>query len=201
MSTLSAAILTASPPDHTYPITVEPTDSLQWFALRDLKRANALRPAWRELSDEGFDVFTPTRRIATRRRGRTELSTIAVIPDLLFVHSTRNRLDPRIASTPTLQYRFVKGLAHCQPLTVPTRQMDTFMRAVSAASPDSIQYLTPDQITPAMYGREVVIVGGPMDGICGRLLSRRGLRTPRLLISIPTLTASITISPEYIKMI
>lgn len=181
-------------------ITAETTDSLQWFALRDLKRANALKPAWRELREEGFDVFTPTCQVASRRKGRTELLEIAIIPDLLFVHTSRTRLDPRIASTPTLQYRFVKGLAHCEPLTVPAKQMDTFMRAVSAASPSEIQYLTPDQVTPSMYGREIVIVGGPMDGITGRLLSRRGLRTPRLLISIPNLTASITISPEYIRV-
>lgn len=31
----------------------------QWFVMRDLKRANAKLPAYKQLEEAGFRVFTP----------------------------------------------------------------------------------------------------------------------------------------------
>lgn len=39
-----------------------------WFVMRDLKRPNALSPAWKTLPGMGFEVFTPLRtRIVMRK--------------------------------------------------------------------------------------------------------------------------------------
>ena len=62
-------------------------------------------------------------------------------------------------------------------MTVGEAEMDRFMRAVR--STDSPRYYQPGELTPAQYGRMVRIVGGPLDGYEGRLLSVRGSRVKR----------------------
>ena len=52
-----------------------------------------------------------------------------------------------------------------------------------------------------MGGRTVRIVGGPLDGYEGRLLSVRGSKVRRLLVEIPNLiTAGIEVAPEFIRV-
>ena len=58
------------------------------------------------------------------------------------------------------------------------------------------------ELTSAHYGRMVRIVGGPLDGCEGRLLSVRGSRVKRLLVDIPNLlTAGVEVQPEYIQVL
>ena len=74
------------------------------------------------------------------------------------------------------------------------------MRAVNTA--DSPRYYRPDEITPAMLGRTVRIVGGPLDGYEGRLLKLRGTRTRRLLVELPNLlSVGVDVSPEYVEVV
>ena len=48
----------------------------------------------------------------------------------------------------------------------------------------------------------VRIVGGPLDGYEGRLLSVRGSRVKRLLVDIPNLlVAGVEVQPEYIQVL
>ena len=118
---------------------------------------------------------------------------------LLFVHCDRSLLDPLVELVPTLQYRYIRG-AYCAPMTVGEAEMDRFMRAVR--STDSPRYYQPGELTPAQYGRMVRIVGGPLDGYEGRLLSVRGSRVKRLLVDIPNLlVAGVEVQPEYIQVL
>ena len=117
-------------------------DKPQWFVMRDLKRPNALRPAYIDLADKGFEVFTPLRNVLKDNRGRSIRTTAPFIPDLLFVRSTRPALDREVAATPTLQYRFVRGKAANTPLTVRDEDMDRFVKAVRTV--DNPNYYTPD---------------------------------------------------------
>ncbi|OUP04129.1 transcriptional regulator, partial [Mediterranea sp. An20] len=118
--------------------------------------------------------------------------------DLLFVHSTREALDPYVEELSTLQYRYVRG-GYCRPMVVGDTEMERFIRAVR--STDSPRYYLPGELTPAMCGRTVRIVGGPLDGYEGRLLSVRGSKVRRLLVEIPNLiTAGIEVAPEFIRV-
>ena len=76
----------------------------KWFVMRDLSRANTHTPAWRRLSENGFEVYTPTVTRITLRQDRRIRETLPVIHDLLFVRSTRSRLDPAVAQIPTLHW-------------------------------------------------------------------------------------------------
>lgn len=171
----------------------------QWFVMRDLKRPNAKQPASELLREERFEVFVPTRRCFVTRNGVRKVEETPVLRDLLFVHSDRRSLDPVVQKVPTLQYRFLRNCNRA-PMTVPENEMDTFIRAIRLSN--STKYYLPEEITPEMYGRQIRIVGGPLDGYEGSLITTRGSKVKRLLVNLPDLIAAgVEVSPEYIQLI
>lgn len=196
--------------ERTLPLEGQPgTDSLtvrrqeraeQWFVLRDLKRAGALRPAYLSLREEGLEVFTPMRWRVRHKGARGERVEVPVVQDLLFVHTSRLRLDPVIALVPTLQYRYLRGAGYRQPMTVRLAEMERFIRAVQGAQ--EVRYYLPGELTPDMVGRMVRLSGGPMDGCEGHLLALRGSRKKRLLVELPSLlSAAVEVNPEFVQLI
>lgn len=171
-----------------------------WYVMRDLKRPNAKQPAWSWLSGEGFDVFTPLVWKAGEQGGRRVRKQVPAVHGLLFVRSTRERLDPIVDRTATLQYRYVRGAAQGTPMTVPVADMDRFIGAVTSTI--STEYFQPGEVTPGMYGRRIRIVGGPLDGYEGHLLSVRGLRRRKLIVELPgLLTAAVEVAPDLIQLL
>ena len=173
---------------------------MEWFVMRDLTRPNALLPAWKRLGADGFEVFTPmVWKVMQRGRKRSRVQT-PLIHDLLFVHSDREALDPKVARIPTLQYRFLKGAGYCQPMTVDEKEMERFMLAV--ANDKSPRFYAPGEITDSMIGRKVRIVGGPLNGFTGNLLSVKGMRTKRLIISLSGMfSAAVEVENDFIEFI
>lgn len=178
-----------------------PATGKKWYVLRDLKRPNAKERAWQTLDErENMEVFTPKRWTLCMEKGRRTPKEVAVIPDLLFVHETRDTLDLVVGRTETLQYRFRKGGARNEPLVVPDGAMERFINAVR--STDSPKYYTMQEITPDMHRRRIRIVGGPLNGYEGYLLTTRGSRKKRLLVEIPDLiAASVEVNPEFIQIL
>lgn len=173
---------------------------MQWFVMRDLKRANAKTPAYKQLGEGGFDVFTPMKWVVGEAHGRRQRLYVPYVQDLLFVRAAREDLDPIVSATATLQYRYVRGAAYCTPMTVRDTDMERFIKAVR--TDDNTTYYSPDELTPSMYGRSIRIVGGPLDGYEGRLLSVRGMRKKRLLVEVPgLLTAAVEVNPEFITFL
>lgn len=176
------------------------TDPVHWFVLRDLKRPNAKEPAYRQLAAADVEVFTPMRWQLRVRDGKRIREQVPFIRDLLFVHAARSVVDPYVERTPTLQYRYCKGGGYRNPMTVPDGDMERFIRAV-ALSANPVYYL-PEELTEAMLGRPVRIVGGSMDGYTGRLLSLRGARTRRLLVELPGFfAAGVEVENEYVEFL
>lgn len=187
--------------DTTPPIQVSnPSENnSQWFVLRDLTRSNAQKPAFRLLEDEGFEVFTPLQWKLVKRNGKTIRQQVPFIHDLLFVHSTKDALTPVVENMRTLQYRYIRG-AYCVPMTVDKREMTRFIQAVRAT--DTPRYYLPGELTPNMYKRLIRIIGGPLDGYEGRLLTVRGSKKRRLLVELSNLlTLAVEVNPEYIQLL
>lgn len=176
------------------------TDEKQWYVMRDLKRRNSNRLAIHDLEDAGLEVFTPMMQMVLNIGGRRQRKTVPVIQDLLFVHESKEKLDPHVARYPNLQYRYVKGCSVDDPMKVKEADMTRFIKAVNGG--DSTVYYRPGELTEAMYGRTIRIVGGPLDAIEGRLLSVKGLRKRRLIVEIPGLiSASVEVAPEFITFV
>lgn len=171
-----------------------------WYALRDLKRSNAVFPAYKQLRELGIEVFTPMKWRVTKKNGKQIGREVPVMPDLLFAHDTRETLDPIIAQTPTLQYRFKRGGAYCEPIIVPEDDMNRFIGAVQAA--EEPKYYSVEEIGTVMKGKRIRVVGGPMNGYEGKLLSVRGSKVKRIVIELPNLLAvSVKVDDECIQVI
>lgn len=172
---------------------------LLWFVMRDLKRANAKEPAYKLLEGMKIETFVPLKWHLTVRKGKRVREKVPFIQDLLFVHETRLNLDPVVAKTPTLQYRWLRN-TYREPMTISDTAMERFIRAVNFS--ESPMYYLPEEVTPAMCGNKIRIVGGQLDGYEGSLLTTRGSKTRRLLVKLNGLLAvGVEVSPEYIQLI
>ena len=173
-------------------------ETAEWYVMRDLKRANAKLPAYKQLEEAGLEVFTPCKWRLVVKCGECIREIVPVIRDLLFVKEVRSRLDSYVRRIPTLQYRYGRGQSFRNPMTVPGKEMERFMQAVRASA--SPVYYKPDEIIPAMYGRKIHIVGGSLDGCEGFLITHRGSRRKRLLVELHGLLAvGVEVEPEYIR--
>ena len=171
-----------------------------WYALRDLKRSNALYPAYKQLRELGVEVFTPVRWRLVLKNGKQIRREVAVMPDLLFAYDTRTTLDPIIAQTSTLQYRYKKGGAYCEPIIVPEEDMNRFIGAVRAV--EDPKFYSVDEITSLNCGRNIRIIGGALDGQVGKLLTVRGSKVKRLVVELPNLLAvSVEVQDEFIQFV
>ena len=168
--------------------------------MRDLKRANAKLPAYMMLGDMGFEVFVPMKWQLAIRRGKRIREQVPFLRDLLFVHATRDKLDPIVDKTDTLQYRYIRGGKYRDPMKVGCKEMERFIQAVRW-SENPVYYL-PDEIPASMYGRKVCIIGGDLDGHEGTLLKVRGLHKKRILVELPhLLSASVDLEPEFVRFV
>lgn len=172
----------------------------QWFVMRDLKRRNSNSLAINELAKAGLEVFTPMTQMVMTIGGKRQRRDVPVIQDLLFVHEEKSMLDPYVEIYPTLQYRYVFGKTKDEPMTVRDEEMQRFVHAVG--NTESALYYKPGELTDAMCGKKVRIVGGPLDGLEGCLLSVKGMRKRRLIVELPNLiTAAVEVSPDYIRLL
>ena len=172
-------------------------NDVQWFVMRDLTRSNAKLPAYQMLDDLGIKNYTPKVQKIIVRKGKRECKKVPFIHDLLFVHDTRRIIDPIVENVHTFQYRFLKGR---MPMTVREKDMDYFMKAVETS--ESPQYFRPEDITPEMRKRKIRIIGGPLDGYEGHLITVRGSKVKRLLVELPALlAATVEVEPDFICLV
>ena len=171
-----------------------------WYVMRDLKRANAKLPAYKQLLNEHFEVFTRMKEQLSVHGGKRTREEVPFIQDLLFVHDTQEAIDPFVEKYPTIQYRFQKGGGYKNPMTVADADMERFIHAVSVSK--NPKYYLPGELTPSMCGRHIRIVGGPLDGYEGKLLTVRGSKTKRLLVELPEFfSVGVEVNPEYIRLL
>lgn len=156
--------------------------------MRDLKRSNALLPAYKQLSQAGMEVFTPMVSRVFSRNGKRIRKDV------------RQNLDLIVAKTPTLQYRFKKGGKYCEPIVIPQDAMTRFIGATQASA--NPKYYAMDEISDLMCGRNIRMIGGVLDGYEGKLQTIRGSKTKHLIIILPSLLAvSVEINDEYIELL
>ncbi len=172
----------------------------KWYVMRDLTRPNAKLPAYKRFADGGFEVFTPMKEKLSVQDGKRVKERVPFIHDLLFVHGSREDIDPVVRNIPTIQYCFVKGGGYLNPMTVRDVDMDRFIFAVKTS--EDPKYLLPDEVTPAICGKRIKIIGGQLDGYEGKMLSVRGSRKRHLVVELPDfLSVAVEVNPEYIKLL
>ncbi len=170
-----------------------------WFVMRDLSHSHAKWPAYKLLADKDVEVFTPMQERIRVRNGRRIRVECPVIMDLLFVYATKEEIDPLVGEIKNLQYRYKRG-GYLNVMTVSDAEMRRFIQATGSS--EQVRYFMPNEITSAMLGRRVRIVGGHLDNCEGRLLLVRGSAKKRLLIELPgLLAAGVEVDKDYIQLI
>lgn len=172
-------------------------DSRCWFVMRDLSRPNAKLPAYLLLEGMNVEYFTPMVCKLFVSNGKREVRRVPFMQDLIFVHGTREAIDPIVERVSTFQYRYLKQR---RPMTVRDADMEQFIAAVESV--ESPRYYRPDEITPDMRQRRIRIIGGQLGGYEGYLVGVRGSKTKRLLVELPSLlAAAVEVKTEYIQLI
>lgn len=160
----------------------------KWYALRDLKRPNDPNRAYKMLENKGFEVFTPLESHLVDAYGKHLCVDRPIFPDMLFVHSSRERLDTYVEGVSTLQYRLRIGYKRAVDDGVMIID-DTAMNNFRLACESDLrkEFLKPSDIDSSMIGRRVKIFSNVIpDGFEGNLLRVRG-RGLKVIVSLPSM--------------
>ena len=182
----------------------EKTSEDRWYVLRDLARPNAKNPAYKQLQampELAGCVFVPLKQQVFMELGKRVVRFVPYMPDLVFVHKSKEELDPIVRKIELLQYRYVRGGKQYEALRVRHKEFEKFREAVEQT--DNVEYFSYDEVSPRIYGKQIRIIGGRLNGFEGRLMSKKGSKYKRLLIDLQAcnLSAAIQVESEYIQLL
>ncbi len=142
---------------------MDPFKDPAWYAL--YTRSRFEKKLLVELTDRSIEVFLPMREILSRWKDRKKRIWMPLFPGYIFVHhidTPANRY--RVLNLPGA-VRFVGLEGHADP--VPEEQLHAVRRFLEASiSVDPYPYLK--------VGRQVEIIAGPLKGIRGILVQKKG---------------------------
>ncbi|MCM1178557.1 MAG: UpxY family transcription antiterminator [Clostridium sp.] len=151
------------------------------------------------LDDAGIRYFLPMKDIVTDAGGRKVRVKVPVISNLIFVHSSPAALAPIMSENSKFQFIFKRGGRENEPLIVPEKEMDDFIKAVENSS--SPLYFSPGELNVSA-GTRIRIIGGVFDGIEGIFLKVKGARSRRLVLEVPGMLAvAVEIEPEFVQVL
>ncbi|MDD3038776.1 UpxY family transcription antiterminator [Bacteroides sp.] len=178
----------------------EESKRICWYVMRDLKRTNAKKPAYKQFNEKHIEVFTPMKWCLKDNNGKQVREKVPFIQDLLFVHDSREVIDPIVQKIPTIQYRYCKGGEYRKPMIVNETDMERFIQAVNAS--DNPKYYLTEEITPEMCRHKIRIISGKLNGYEGFLLSVRGSKVKRLLVQLPEFfSVGVEVNTDMIEFI
>lgn len=171
-----------------------------WFAMsapyrRELK-------AKEFLDRKGVECFVPMKETLVERPGGTKSRRmVPAIHNMIFVHTTKERIKELKQGVNFLQYHTRPVAGRNTPIIVPDRQMLQFIAVTTAANKD-ITYLSPEELDIAK-GTKVRVHGGVFDGTEGYFVKLQGKRSRRVVMLIEGITAvALTeISTDFIEVI
>lgn len=167
----------------------------QWFAIRvtyhrELKFQKALDAA-------GFRTFVPMCMKKTVRDGIEKTETVPAVNNLCFVRTTRAEFNDFLAGCgPSCPARYIWDRASRQPIVVPEKAMDDFIKICGTMHEDLV-YLT--RVSSKLrLGQRVRVCSGPFEGVEGIVVRIR--RSRRIMVELPGMLAVATtyVSPENV---
>ncbi|MER3446520.1 MAG: antitermination protein NusG [Candidatus Dadabacteria bacterium] len=160
----------------------------EWYAVyttvRHEKKVNDA------LSEKNVETFLPLREVLSQWRDRRKRIKVPLFPGYLFINIA---LEDRLRVLSTKGALRIVGSGGV-PVPVSLDQIEAIKRVVEGkVEYDCYPYLT--------QGREVVVINGPLEGVRGRILERRG--NYRLIISVDTIkrSVSVEVDPRDIELV
>lgn len=174
------------------------SDDRKWFALRVTYSRELKFQAL--LQEAGFQTFVPMCRRTVVRNGKKEQKIVPAVSNLCFVKSRKSDLDqfmqPMGEACPA---RYIWDRSTRQPIVVPTKPMEDFMK-VSLAMVDDVIYL--QEISAKLReGQRVRVKAGPFEGVEGTVI--RVKRSRRVMVELPGMLAIATtfVKPEELEIL
>lgn len=156
-----------------------------WFALR-VTYCRELKLQER-LNSLDIRTFVPMTSIRQEKNGKISRRQVSAVSNLIFVYSTRARIEEYMMSEGDRRMtHFMWDKVTRQPIIVPEKQMNDFIR-ICSESADDVMYLS--NVTEKLRGgAKVRVKYGPFAGVEGTVVRLRKSR--RILVEIPGLIAA-----------
>jgi transcription antitermination factor NusG len=134
-----------------------------WYAL--YTRSRFEKKLLTEIADRSIDVFLPMHEVLSRWKDRKKRIWLPLFPGYIFVHQVDTPANRyRVLNIPGA-VRFVGHEGHADQ--IPDEQIDSIRRFLEASiSVDPYPYIK--------VGRRVEIIAGPLKGIQGILVQKKG---------------------------
>jgi transcription antitermination factor NusG len=157
-----------------------PEDQPEWYAL--YTRSRFEKKLMSALSDRSIEVFLPMREILSRWKDRKKRIWIPLFPGYIFIHQLNTPANRyRILNVPGA-VRFVGFNGQAAP--IPQEQVDGIRRFLeSSLAVDPYPYMT--------IGRRVEVIAGPLTGIQGTLVQKKGRF--RLVIQVDLIRQAVSV--------
>lgn len=178
-----------------------PQDISRWYVMRvTYGRELKLKE---KLDEIGMTSFLPVKTVHYNRKrdGKLMKKQASAIPNLIFLFSTRTHIQAlKEQFEVTIPFRYFMDRTSQEPLTVPTRQMEDFIR-LAGDGDDNLMYLdNPDIVLEK--GQPVEVVYGPFAGIQGYVLRiRRDRKVVLVLNGLLAAAIKAEIKMDWVKKI
>jgi len=142
------------------------------------------------LHHEGFDTFIPMKIVKKKVRGRLQVSKVPVINSLLFIHSSKRKIQAVKQDMTYLQYMMRHKDGMVTQTVVEDKQMQDFI-AICGSEDERLLFMDPStlQLKP---GQRVRVLAGHFEGMIGYYQRVKGAREKRFLVQIPHVVAVVT---------
>lgn len=158
-----------------------------WFAIRITYGRELLLKDM--LDVEKIENFIPMRYDYILKNGRRLRKLVPAIHNLVFVHSTRQKIDElKEKFGIKIPMRYVMNRTSHQPIIIPDAQMRSFI-LVSGSYDEAVLYIEPAELA-LTKGQKVRIIDGIFKGVIGEFVRIRHDR--RVVVNIEGVMAIAT---------
>lgn len=153
----------------------------EWYALYTVVRHE--KTVNSTLADQNIETFLPLREVLSQWNDRRKRVQLPLFPGYLFVNISLQDRWNVLNACGVVRILGVNGT----PIPVPVEQIEAVKRLLeSNLRYDTYYYFT--------QGTEVVVIKGPLQGMVGRILERRG--NYRLIFSVDMIHRSVSVEVD-----
>lgn len=184
-------------------IEYAPTSTMKWYVLRITYGRE--KKAYDYVTSNGIQAYLPQHHVYKIKDGKRVKSLRPLIPNLLFVHCSREALEEVVKGSkkqPYIRYNYnhlVKTPeGKDEVMTVRNEDMQNFIRITSVDNPH-VKVLSPDATYKA--GDYVEVIDGPFTGVCGHVT--RYASEQRVVITVNSLfkVATAYVPTAFLRVI
>lgn len=173
---------------------------MSWFVMSATFRGEIKMK--QVLEELGVTCYVPLlHKLKKTRSGIYNRVVEPAIANMIFVYASRNVIQQVKTQFPRLQYHTCRENGRNVPIVVPTKQMESFIKATRVED-HNLSYLSVDEID-LKKGTRVAVVGGPLDGVEGIFVKVKGCRAKKIVIQLQgiSIAPAIEVAPDFIKVL